>query len=128
MATNNFSNLPTTPPPSGNSVNNVVNTFNSYYEFPIQLDASTFNAILGFFENKGFDKTSAQSITTIMMTQSIQDNINPMTIIDSLGGLNGADLSDLATQILNYNRFKSSYLGVASTVKPFQQVQRNIIA
>lgn len=128
MSTNSLSNLPPVPPPSQGNVNSLVNTFNSYYEFPIQLDSATFNAMVGFFEKKGFDKISSQSITTVMMSQALQDNINPMTIIDSLNGVASADLSELATQILNYKRFKSSYLGVATAIKPAIQVQRNIIA
>jgi hypothetical protein len=128
MATNTFSNLPTTPPPSNNSVDSVVNTFNSLYTLPIQLNAGAYNAMVGFFQNKGFDVVASQSITLVIMTQCQQDNINPMTIIDSLRGQDAAALSVLATQILNYNRFKSSYLGIADTVAPFFQVQRNIIA
>jgi hypothetical protein len=84
--------------------------------------------MVGFFQNKGFDVVASQSITLVIMTQCQQDNINPMTIIDSLRGQDAAALSVLATQILNYNRFKSSYLGIADTVAPFFQVQRNILA
>jgi len=124
----NLSNLPTVPPPSGNTVDSVINTFNGFYSTPIQLNAGSFNAMVGFFENKGFDSSTAKSITLVIMTQCQQDGINPMTIIDSMSGQDAASLSVLATQILNYNRYKSSYLGIANTVAPFVQVQRNILA
>jgi hypothetical protein len=51
-----------------------------------------------------------------------------MTTLDGLDHLDGADLSALATQILNYNRFKSSYLGIGTQASPNQQIQRNILA
>ena len=82
----------------------------------------------GFFENKGFDPTTAQSLTLTIMSQSLQDNINPMTVIDSLSGFDSAALSTLATAILNHNRYKTSYLGVGTQVTPVPLVNRNIVA
>jgi hypothetical protein len=128
MTQRNYTNLPPSALPSNQNIDSVVNTFNSYYDFPIQLDAATVNAMIGFFKNKGFEEVSAQSLSTIMISQAVRDNINPMTILDGLKGLNGIDLSELATQILNYNRFKSSYLGISANAKPFEQIQRNILA
>jgi len=125
---NKFSNLPSNPPPSNTSVDNASYTFNNLYSMPVQLDANVFNAMTGFFENKGFDPSTAKSITSIIMTQCQQDNLNPMSVIDSLRAQDAASLSSVATAILNYNRFKSSYLGVGNTVAPFDPVQRNILA
>jgi len=119
-----FSNLPPVAPPGNNSVD----SSNNYYDYPYQLDAGILNALSGFFENKGFDQVSARSISSIMMIQSLKDNINPMTILDSLSGFSSLDLSTLATQILNYNRFKSSYLGISTPVAPMTLVQRNVLA
>ena len=126
--TNNLSNLPPTPPSSQGSPDSVVQTFNAFYQYPIQLDAGTLSAMLGFFENKGFDKVSAQSISVILMTQALQEKINPMTLLDGLSGFDGIQLTTLATEILNYNRYNSSYLGIATPIAPFLQVQRNVIA
>jgi exoribonuclease II len=119
-----LTNLPPPPKPSTSASQ----AFNDYYQFPLQINASVFSSIRGFFESKGFDKLSAESISVTIIRQCLQDNINPMTTLDGLSHLDGADLSALATQILNYNRFKSSYLGIGTTVTPHQQIQRNILA
>jgi hypothetical protein len=123
-----LSNLPPTPKASQASVNSTVQAFNEYYQFPLQLDTGTLDAMKGFFESKGFDKVAAESISVVIIQQSLQDNINPMTVLDGLSGLTGLDLSTLATQILNYNRFKSSYLGIGTKVLPHPEIQRNILA
>lgn len=123
-----LSNLPPPPQASKNSVDNTANAFNDFYDFPLQLDPGVFNSMKGFFESKGFDKVAAESISVVIIRQSLQDNINPMTALDGLSGLNGAELSILATQILNYNRFKSSYLGIGTKVVPNSEIQRNILA
>ena len=123
-----FSNLPSQNQPSKNSVDSVVQTFNNFYSVPIQLDAGVLNAMIGFFENKGFDPSTAQSISVIIMTQAQQDRFDPMTVLDSLKGFDTLQLSSLAAQILNYNRSKTSYLGLANKVAPFPAIQRNVIA
>jgi hypothetical protein len=123
-----FSNLPATPPPNINSTDGTLQSFNTYYSAPIELDAGTYSAMTGFFESKGFDPAAASSISVIIMSQAKIDNYNPMTVLDGLQGLDGVEISNLATQILNYNRFKSSFLGYTTPLRPFSQVQRNILA
>jgi len=128
MNNNILSNLPPIPKASQNSVDGTAQAFNDYYQLPLQLDSGTFNAMKGFFESKGFDKIAAESISVVIIRQSLQDNINPMTALDGLSELSGSDLSILATQILNYNRFKSSYLGIGTKVLPHPEIQRNVLA
>jgi len=123
-----LSNLPLRPQPSNSGVDGTKQTFNNYYQFPLQINSETFNLMKGFFEQKGFDKLAAESISVTLIRQCLQDNINPMTTLDGLVHLDGADLSALATQILNYNRFKSSYLGIGTPATPNQQIQRTILA
>jgi hypothetical protein len=123
-----LSNLPLKPQPASVGVDGTKQTFNNFYQFPLQINSETFNMMKGFFEQKGFGKLAAESISVVLIRQCLQDNINPMTTLDGLGNLDSADLSALATQILNYNRFKSSYLGIGTSVVPNQLIQRNIIA
>lgn len=123
-----FSNLPQTPPANLNSTDGTVESFNTYYSAPVELDAGTVAAMTGFFESKGFEPVAAKSIAVIIMTQARIDDYNPMTVLDSLQGLDGVAISSLATQILNFNRFKSSFLGYSTPLQPFTQVQRNILS
>jgi hypothetical protein len=43
-------------------------------------------------------------------------------------GLTDVEISGLITEILNYNRFKTSSLGTASPFTPAEEVARNIVA
>jgi hypothetical protein len=49
-----------------------------------------------------------------------------MQILDTLRGLDNVQLSGLVSEILNYNRFKSSSLGYADKPQPHPEIQRNI--
>jgi hypothetical protein len=100
--------------------------FNQFGQPTLSLDAASIDACTGFFQSRGFDKNAAQSISYIIMKQARLDGYQPFQIIDSLKGLSNVQISALVTEILNYNRFKSSSLGMAQTFIPVEAVQRNI--
>jgi len=117
-----YSNIPTSV-----TANQTVQAFDNYYSQPIDIDASTLAAITGYFTSKGFGQVASESIAVIIITQSKKDGYNPMRILDTLRGLNSVDLSALVSEILNYNRFKTSSLGFAQTIVPNGEVYRNIV-
>lgn len=117
-----YSNIPTSV-----TSNKTVTAFDNYYSQPIEIDSSVLAAITGYFTSKGFGEVSSESIAVIIITQSKKDGYNPMRILDTLRGLNDVDLSALVSEILNYNRFKTSSLGVAQTIVPNVEVYRNIV-
>jgi hypothetical protein len=123
-----FSNLPITPRPNKNSSDGVVQTFDNFYTVPTELSADAFNAVTGFFENKGFDMLTAQSIALVIMKQAQHDKFDPMVVLDSFKDFDATQLSSLATQILNYNRSKTSYLGIINDLVSNPYVQRTVIA
>lgn len=123
MATN-YSNLPIT----NSNLESTVQAFNAYYSAPVELNATAYAAIVGYFTSNSFDQTAAESISTIIMTQAKTDGYNPMRILDTLRGLNSVELSGLVAEILNYNRYKTSNLGVARKFEPNPEILRNIIA
>lgn len=117
-----FNNLPAAP-----SANATLQAFDRYYEMPIELDASTFSLMKGFFESKGFDKSSAETISITIMKQAKIDGYNPVDVLDTMRSLQGAELSGVVGDIINYNRFKTSYLGQSTGFDPFEPVARNIV-
>lgn len=94
----------------------------------IDIDPAVFAAIKSFFTSRDFGEVSAETITLIIIRQSKKDSYNPMQILDTLRGLNSVELSGLVSEILNYNRFKSSSLGYAQKFITNSEVARNIIA
>lgn len=128
MANNIYSNLPAKQAPNTSSSNGTVQAFNSYYSAPVELNSGTLNAMTGFFESRGFDPLTAKSIAAIIMIQADVDGYNPMIVLDNLSGLDGLEISELATQILNHNRYKTSFLGYTTALEPYHEIQRNILA
>jgi len=89
-------------------------------------NAGEYDAVKGFFTNKNFSESSAESISYILLRQSRVDNIPVFQIIDSLNKTPDIQLNEVVAEILNLNRFKTSVLGFKSDREPINQVQRNI--
>ena len=113
--------------PSGNTSNPSATAYNNAYTKPLELDTNTFNLMKGFFESKGFSKTSAESITVTFIKQAKSDGYNPLEVIDTLRGMPTLELNTVVTEVLNYNRYKTSYLGKNLNLTAFEPVSRNII-
>ena len=106
----------------------IVQAFDAYTSAPLEIDASTIDAMRGFFTGRGFDKTAAESVSVVIIRQAKKDGYNPMQILDSLKGLDSVEISALVAEIINYNRFKTSFLGYALAFSANQEVARNIQA
>jgi hypothetical protein len=113
--------------PASLSTNATIQAFDTYYDKPFEIDASTFGLMKGFFEGKGFDKSAAETISVSIMKQARIDGYNPLAVLDTMKGLHGVELSAVVGDIINYNRFKSSYLGQSTGFQPFEPVARNIL-
>ena len=119
----NYSNIPVT-----SSQDQTVQAFDSYWSIPIEINSSVLAAMKGYFTNRDFGEVAAESIAVTIIRQAKQDGYNPMQILDTLKGLDNIQLSGLVSEILNYNRFKSSSLGYADKFQPHSEIQRNILA
>jgi hypothetical protein len=122
--TNLYSNLP----PTKSLSDATVRAFDNFYTQPLELNAGVLDAMKGFFTNKGFETVAAESISVVIMKQAKKDGYNPMEILDTLKGLDSVEISALVSEILNYNRVKTSFLGYAREFSPNQEVKRNILA
>lgn len=118
-----YSNIPTTK-----ELNNTLVAFDNFYTAPVEIDSTVLAAMKGYFTNRNFGEVAAESIAVTIITQAKQDGYNPMKILDTLRGLSDVELSGLVAEILNYNRFKTSSLGVAQEFRVNPEVARNIIA
>ena len=117
-------NIPAIPRDSAQPIKNF---FDKYFVEPISIPAGEIDAVIGFFEKRGFEKTAAVSVSTILLQQAKLDSVNVFELIDTLKGLNDVQLSNIVTEILNVNRSKISTLGfkVANTQNQFEK--RNIV-
>lgn len=122
-----YSNLPIQQSTSDSS-NATKKYFDQYFNTPVDIDNNFTVSITSFFEKRGFSASSAESISLVILTQAKKDNLNPQQIVDSLTGLTNVEISGLVAEILNYNRFKSSSLGIYIEPSAADEIQRNILA
>jgi hypothetical protein len=122
-----YSNLP--PATATESSSDLTNkALSQYNDVPVELDHNVMTAMIGMLENRGFSIDSAESISITVMIQARRDGYNPMTVLESMKKLGENDLSQLLSEILNYNRLKTSVLGSVQKITPVDNVKRNIVA
>ena len=128
MANTLYNNIPRSDIEKKSSSDGTTKFFDSYYQVPVEINNTTLIAIQGFFETKGWGPVAAESVAIIITVQAKKDKLNPFQILDTLKGLNDVQLSALVGEILNYNRFKTSSLGINSISSPAEEPRRNILA
>jgi hypothetical protein len=121
-----YSNLPNNA--DTNSLQKVVRYFDNYYTKPIDLDVESIDMLKGFFESKGFDSAAAENVSYVILKTAKESNYKPQEIVDSLRNYEPLQLNEFLLSIMNYNRVKTSSLGVIYKVNPINQVHRNIRA
>ena len=122
---NNYNNIPKKI--STLTSDQTVKFFDSFYQIPIELDGTSLTAIKGYFESRGYGTDSAESVAIIIASQAKKDNLNPFDILDTLKGFSSVQISALVGEILNYNRFKTSSLGITLEPTPADEIQRNVL-
>jgi len=120
-----MTSLPQTKP-ENRSDNQVRQFFDRYFSKTLEFPSNQIDAVVSFFENRGFDKTAAVSTATVLLEQSKLDNINVFQLLDTLKGLSEVELSAVVTEILNYNRPRSSSLGFKQAAGNTTLESRNI--
>jgi hypothetical protein len=85
--------------------------FDRYYTKSLEFPANEVDAVVAFFEKRGFEEVSANSVATVLLQQAKIDGVKVFTLLDTLTGLEDVRLSSLVTEILNYSRTKTSTLG-----------------
>jgi len=120
-----MSNLPSEP--KSDSAESVKEFFDQYQVQNISYPSNQVDAVIGFFESRGFEKNSAIGVATVLLQQAKLDQVNVFELIDTLQGLNKTQLSNIVATILNYNRQKISTLGFRVENAAETAEKRNII-
>lgn len=94
----------------------------------LEFNASEYDAVVGFFEGKDYDRQAAESLAYIILRQAKIDNVPVFEILQSLSKVAPVTLSQLVTEILNSNRYKTSVLGFRNERTTLDHITRNIKA
>jgi len=114
--------------PNNYSDKGVTKFFDNYFSKELSFPSNQVDAVVTFFTKRGFDKTSAISVATTLLQQAKVDNVKIFELLDTLTGLNEIQLSSIVTEVLNYNRPKTSTLGFKRTESADKIEKRNIVA
>jgi len=119
------SNLPSTQVTDSSS--DVKQFFDKYFVHEVSFPSNQIDAVLGFFQKRGFDTDSARSTSIVLLNQARIDNVNVFTLLDTLKALSDVQLSQVVAEVLNAYRQKVSVLGyrVATVADTFES--RNIL-
>lgn len=120
-----YNNIPKTQQTSSSDL--TIKVFDQYFNIPVEINHTELVAMQGFFENRGFGKDSAESTALVIITQAKKDGYSAMQIMDTLSGFDNVKISALVAEILNYNRFKTSSIGVTQQFIASDEVARNIL-
>ena len=105
----------------------VVAFFDNYFQKNVEYAANDFDAVVGFFTKRNFDQQAAIAITQLLVSQAKFDNIPVFKLIDTLKTLPDVKLSNVVTEILNFNRDKTSRLGYTTSRIKNKFESRNIM-
>jgi hypothetical protein len=122
-----YTNIPTVNK-NGDSANSTKNLIDNFYKTNIPIDAGTYDALKGFFGSNGFSDIASDTIAYAILYQAYIDQYNPMQVIENIKGLDGTQLNALVTEILNFNRFKTSFLGRSAAYQTTPSVTREILS
>ena len=66
-------------------------------EFP----SNDVDAVVGYFESRGFDRTASISTATVILQQAKIDGVKVFELLDTLKGMDKVQLSYIVTEIAN---------------------------
>jgi hypothetical protein len=101
--------------------------FDRYYTNPISYTTEEVDAVIGYFQKRGFDETAAINTAVVLLQQSKIDGLKVFELLDTLKGTTEVQLSNIVAQILNLNRSKASALGFNVKAVGTKLEQRNIL-
>lgn len=101
--------------------------FDKYYTKSINFNDNDLNSVVGFFESKGFDKSSAVAVSIVLLQQAKLDGIKIYKLLDTLKNYQSLQLSAVVAEVLNYNRKRTSAIGFRKQNNENRLEKRNII-
>jgi hypothetical protein len=123
-----YTNIPQIDVANGDSASATKNIINNFYNVNLPINAGVYDALKGFFGSNGFSDVASDTIAYVILYQASIDDYNPMQVLENIQGLDGIQLNALVTEILNFNRFKTSFLGQSAAYGTTPSVTREILS
>ena len=105
----------------------VTEFFDKYFTKKLEFSTNEVDAVIAFFEKRGFDRSAAISTGTILLQQAKLDDIKVFVLLDTLKDFDETKLSAVVAEVLNYNRINTSTLGFKSNDVVDTLEKRNVV-
>lgn len=105
----------------------VTEFFDKYFTKKLEFSTNEVDAVIAFFEKRGFDRSAAISTGTILLQQAKLDDIKVFVLLDTLKEFDETKLSAVVAEVLNYNRINTSTLGFKSNAVVDTLEKRNVV-
>ena len=105
----------------------VTQFFDKYYTTSFSFPTNEVDAVIGFFEKRGFSSDAAIATSTALLTQAKLDNVKVFEIVDTLKGLKDVQISNVVAEILNYDRNRTSSIGYTNLHNQDKLERRNVV-
>jgi len=112
---------------SNQSIDKTRAFFDNYGKNAINFASNEVDAVVSFFESKGFEKQAALSTSIVILTQAKADATPVFELIEQLKKADKVQLTDLVAAVLNSNRNKVSKLGYKQLSSTTTFNERNIV-
>jgi len=120
-----ISNLP--QPTVTDSSTSVKHFFDNFFVHEVTFPSNQIDATIAYFLKRGFDIDSARSTAIVLLNQARIDNVNVMSLLDTMRSFTDVQLSQMVTQVLNSNRVKTSILGYHIESRMNEYDTRNLL-
>ena len=101
--------------------------FDNYFNEPLSFPSNDVDAVVGYFESRGFEKTSSITTASAILQQAKIDGVKVFELLDTLKGMDKVQLSYIVTEVLNNKRTLTSSLGYKVESPTNLSEKRNIM-
>jgi len=101
--------------------------FDNYFVKELSFPSNQVDAVIAFFEKRGFSNESAANISAILLKQAKLDGVKIFQLLESLGNLEQLKLNKVVLEVINANSNKTQTLGVKTDTKVNTTESRNIV-
>lgn len=101
--------------------------FDKFYINDVTFPAGEIDAVIGFFQRRDFDITSARTIAIVLLNQAKVDNVPVFSLLETLKSVPTMQISSIVAQVLNAYREKTSLVGYRVKITNNVYETRNIL-
>lgn len=108
-------------------IDQTVRVFDSFYDYDVNVPAAEYDLVYSFFQSQMKTKSVAANFTASLFRVADDTGVPVLTLLDSLQGSTGLDLSVSMAYYLNNIRSNATLLGVNAATTPNFYAARAVI-